>query len=55
METLTMAKVAQLVNTYAPKLDEVEKVAFGMFVHHRHANSNASELNLAYEWQQYKA
>lgn len=51
---MRMADIARLVHAYAPKLDEVEKVKFGMFIHNQYANDqDVSGLNLATEWKHY--
>jgi hypothetical protein len=50
----TMREVARLVHAYAPQLDEVEKIKFGMFIHYQYANEDTLEgLNLATEWKEF--
>lgn len=49
----TMSEIARLVHAYAPKLDEVEKVKFAMFIHNQFACESLEELNLATEWKVY--
>ena len=52
----TMKEIAQLVNAYAPRLDEVDKVKFSMFIHNQYAQElDLSDLNLATEWRTYNA
>jgi hypothetical protein len=51
----TMSEIARLVHAYAPKLDEVEKVKFAMFIHNQFAYESLEELNLATEWKAYSA
>lgn len=51
---VTISEVAKLIHAYAPKLDEVEKVKFGMFIHNQYANEqDLSGLNLATEWKEF--
>lgn len=51
---ITMREIATLVQTYAPQLDEVEKVKFGMFIHTQYASEETLDgLNLATEWKEY--
>jgi hypothetical protein len=51
---VTMAEVAKLVHAYAPRLDEVEKVKFGMFIHNQYASEqDLNGLNLATEWKEF--
>lgn len=48
-------EIATAVNNYAPRLDEVEKVKFSMFVHNQWATQESAEgLNLSNEWRAYK-
>lgn len=50
----TMAEIAKLIHAYAPRLDETEKVKFGMFIHNQYVNEdNLEGLNLATEWKEY--
>ena len=51
----TMSEIARLVHAYAPKLDEVEKVNFALFIHTHFAYESLEELNLATEWKAYSA
>lgn len=51
----TMNEIARLIHAYAPKLDEVEKVKFAMFIHTQFAYESLEELNLATEWKAYSA
>jgi hypothetical protein len=51
----TMKEIAQLVNAYAPRLDEEDKVKFCMFIHNQYASESLESLNLANEWQAYNA
>lgn len=51
---VTMGDIARLVQAYAPRLDEVEKVKFGMFIHNQYANEEDLDgLNLATEWKEF--
>lgn len=51
---VTMKEIALAVSRYAPRLDEVEKVKFSMFIHNQYAQEETLEdLNLANEWRQY--
>ena len=51
---VTMEEIARLVNNYAPRLDEVEKVKFSMFIHNQFAKEeNLNDLNLANEWNRF--
>jgi hypothetical protein len=48
----TIQEIARLVCAYAPKLDEVKKVEFCMFIHNQYATEqNLNDLNLATEWR----
>lgn len=50
----TMKEIASLVHAYAPLLDEVEKVKFGMFIHNQYANEDTLDgLNLVNEWKEF--
>jgi len=50
----TMGEIARLIHAYAPRLDEVEKVKFGMFIHNQYANEDTLDgLNLANEWKEF--
>ena len=50
----TMGEIAKLIYAYAPRLDETEKVKFGMFIHNQYAHEeNLDGLNLATEWKEY--
>jgi hypothetical protein len=52
----TMGEIAKLIHAYAPRLDEEEKIKFGMFIHNQYANEQTlEELNLGTEWRHYKA
>ena len=51
---VTMGEIAKLIHAYAPRLDETEKVKFGMFIHNQYANEqNLDGLNLATEWKEF--
>ena len=50
-----MNEIARLVHAFAPKLDEVEKVKFALFIHTQFAYESLEELNLATEWRAYNA
>ena len=51
---VTMEEIAKVVNNYAPRLDEVEKVKFSMFIHNQFAKEeNLNDLNLANEWNRF--
>lgn len=51
---VTMEEIARVVNNYAPRLDEVEKVKFSMFIHNQFAREeNLNDLNLANEWNRF--
>lgn len=53
---VTMREIAIAVNNYAPKLDEVEKIQFAMFIHNQIASEdNLNGLNLASWWLKYRA
>ena len=52
---ITMKELAQAVNTYAPRLDEEDKVKFSMYLHNQYAQeNNLDELNLSTEWRMYR-
>ena len=51
---VTMEEIAKVVNNYAPRLDEVEKVKFSMFIHNQFAREeNLNDLNLPNEWNRF--
>jgi hypothetical protein len=50
-----MREIALAVNVHAPRLDEVEKVKFSMYLHNQYAyETDLSGLNLANEWRNYR-
>lgn len=50
----TMKEIALAINAYAPGLDEVEKVKFGMFIHNEFAREeDLRGLNLPNMWRKY--
>jgi len=52
---MNMKEIASVINTYAPKLDETEKVKFSMYLHNEYAyETDLSGLNLDNEWRNYK-
>lgn len=52
---IQMKDIALAVNAYAPKLDEVDKVKFCMYIHNQYAyETDLSTLNLSNEWRNYK-
>jgi len=53
MEGLTMKELAIAVHRYAPKLDEVDKVKFCMYLMNKYGLDDLQNLNLANEWQAY--
>jgi hypothetical protein len=55
VQDMNMREIALAVNAHAPRLDEVEKVKFSMYLHNQYAyETDLSGLNLANEWRNYR-